>query len=155
MKSILAIPALSLVVASSLTLAANPVHARTVAVSIESPEFGFRIGTAPPRVAAHPVYAQPVYVPVHAYPPPPILLPSGLYSPPPRLIVPMHYGPHLRHRHRHHGHHHHSHRHWHVERDDWREQGNRRHERDDHHRGREIRGVDYHFKAAPRGRDGD
>jgi len=82
MKRSLALVAVAL--AAALPVGAAQAHGN-VAISVDTPDFGIRIGTP------FPVYAPPVVVaPAPVYVPPPVI-----YAPPPRVIVPapVYYGP--------------------------------------------------------------
>lgn len=82
MKKSLALVAVAL--AAALPVGAAQAHGN-VAISVDTPDFGIRIGTP------FPVYPPPVIVaPAPVYVPPPVI-----YAPPPRVIVPapVYYGP--------------------------------------------------------------
>ena len=70
-------------VAALALIPAQRATAQQVTVHVDTPEFGFRIGTpvytAPVVVAPAPVYAPPPVV----YAPPPVV-----YTPPPRMVYP-------------------------------------------------------------------
>lgn len=90
MKRTLAIIAVAL--AAAAPLGAAQAHGN-VAIRVDTPDFGIRIGTP------FPVYAPPVVVaPAPVYAPPPVIYtppPRVVYAPPPRVIVPapVYYGP--------------------------------------------------------------
>jgi hypothetical protein len=74
--------AASLLAAGVLLAPVPGANAASVAVVVEAPRLGIRIG------APAPVYAPPpVYVPAPAYLPPPVYLPRVVYVPP-RVVVP-------------------------------------------------------------------
>lgn len=83
MNKSLALTAVAL--AAALPLGAAQAHGN-VAIRVDTPEFGIRIGTP------FPVYPPPVIIaPAPVYAPPPVI-----YAPPPRVIVPApvyYYGP--------------------------------------------------------------
>lgn len=82
MNKSLALTAIAL--AAALPFGAAQAHGN-VAIRVDTPEFGIRIGTP------FPVYPPPVIVaPAPVYAPPPVI-----YAPPPRVIVPVpvYYGP--------------------------------------------------------------
>lgn len=75
-------------VAAALAVPLAPAHARDVSISVETPDFGFRVGAPYPE----PVYPLPVYrprvYPVPIYPTP--VYPAPIYAPPvyaPRVVV--------------------------------------------------------------------
>lgn len=88
------------VVALAAALPFGAAHAHgNVAIRVDTPEFGIRIGTPfpvyppPVVVAPAPVYAPPPVI----YAPPPVIYapPRVIYAPPPRVVVPapVYYGP--------------------------------------------------------------
>jgi hypothetical protein len=82
MKKSLALAAVAL--AAALPLGAAHAHGN-VAIRVDTPDFGIRIGTP------FPVYPPPVIVaPAPVYAPPPVIYapPPAIYAPAPRVIVP-------------------------------------------------------------------
>ena len=76
-------------VAALALIPAQRAAAQSVTVSVDTPEFGFRIGTpfypAPVVVAPAPVYAPP---PVIYAPPPRVVYPPVVYAPPRVVVAP-------------------------------------------------------------------